>query len=65
MTKELTEKLRKSRTIDWNKKEQSRAEMRVMIKHLLRKYDYPPKEATEALKTVLEQCELWTDNQAV
>lgn len=63
MTKELTEKLRKSRTIDWNKKEQSRAEMRVMIKHLLRKYDYPPKEASEALKTVLEQCELWTDNQ--
>lgn len=63
MTKELTEKLRGSRTIDWNKKESSRAEMRVMIKHLLRKYDYPPKEAAEALRTVLEQCELWTDNQ--
>ena len=63
MTKELTEKLRKNRTIDWNKKESARAEMRVMIKHLLRKYDYPPKEVAGALKTVLEQCELWTDNQ--
>lgn len=63
MTKELTEKLRKSRTIDWSKRESSRAEMRVMIKHLLRKYDYPPKEVAGALKTVLEQCELWTDNQ--
>ena len=63
MTKELTEKLKKNRTIDWNKKESARAEMRVMIKHLLRKYDYPPKEVAGALKTVLEQCELWTDNQ--
>lgn len=65
MTKELTEKLKKNRTIDWNKKESARAEMRVMIKHLLRKYDYPPKEVASALKTVLEQCELWTDNQVV
>lgn len=63
MTKELTEMLRKNRTIDWSKKETSRAQMRVMVKHLLRKYKYPPEEAGQALDTVLEQCELWTDNQ--
>lgn len=65
MTKELTETLRKNRTIDWSKKETSRARMRVMIKHLLKKYKYPPDEAKEAMDTVLEQCELWSDNQIV
>jgi type I restriction enzyme R subunit len=37
MTQELTEMLRKSRTIDWQPKDQARAVMRVMIKLLLKK----------------------------
>ena len=45
MTKELTEELRKNRTIDWQKKESARAGMRKMIKRLLKKYKYPPEEA--------------------
>lgn len=63
MTKDLTEQLKRNRTIDWSKKENSRARMRVMVKHLLRKYKYPPKETEGAIDTVLKQCELWTDNQ--
>lgn len=62
LTKELTDALRKNRTIDWNMKEAARAEMRSMVRRLLKKYKYPPEGAEEAMKTVLEQCELWTDN---
>lgn len=34
-----------------------------MIKHLLKKYHYPPEEASNALETVIKQCEQWTDNE--
>lgn len=65
MTKELTEALRKNRTIDWQKKESARAGMRSMVKRLLKKYHYPPEEAENALETVIRQCEQWSDNDAV
>lgn len=64
MTRELTENLRKNRTIDWQKKESARAGMRKMVKRLLKKYHYPPEEAAHALETVIRQCEQWTDNEA-
>ena len=38
MTRELTEMVRKNRTIDWQKKETVRATMRKMVKRLLKKY---------------------------
>lgn len=63
ITKELTDSSRKNRTIDWQKKESARAGMRRMIKHLLKKYHYPPEEAANALETVIKQCEQWTDNE--
>ena len=63
MTRELTEMLRKNRTIDWQKKETARATMRKMVKRLLKKYDYPPKECEEAINIVMSQCEMWTDNE--
>ena len=62
LTKELTETLRKNRTIDWQKREDARAKMRMMIKKLLKKYKYPPEGMEDALETVMQQCELWTDN---
>jgi len=37
--------------------------MRKMIKRLLKKYKYPPEEASNALETVIRQCEKWTDNE--
>ena len=63
MTKELTEELKKNRTIDWNRKESARARMRVMVKRLLKKYKYPPKYAEKALETVMRQCEHWADQE--
>lgn len=64
MTRELTEQLRKSRTIDWQQKESARATMRVMVKRLLKKYKYPPEGMEDAISTVMSQCEMWTDNVA-
>ena len=62
MTRELTESLRRNKTIDWQKKESARANMRKTIKRLLKKYNYPPEGQDDALQTVMLQCELWTDN---
>ena len=61
LTRELTEMLRKNRTIDWQKKETARAGMRKMVKRLLKKYKYPPEKCEDAIETVISQCELWTD----
>ena len=61
ITKELTEMLRKNRTIDWQKKESARAGMRKMVKRLLKRYKYPPEGMEDAVKTVMSQCEMWTD----
>ena len=62
MTRELAELLRKSRTIDWQRKESARADMRRMVKRLLKKYDYPPEGVEDAIATVMGQCEMWADN---
>ena len=63
LTKELTEQLRKNRTIDWNHKETARAKMRVLVKRLLKKYHYPPEGQEKALQTVMAQCNKWADNE--
>jgi len=61
MTRELTEMLRKNRTIDWQKKESARAGMRRMVKKLLKTHRYPPEGMEDAISTVIAQCEMWTD----
>ena len=63
MTQELTETLRKSRTIDWNRKEGPRAAMKMLVKRLLKKYKYPPEGEEEAVNTVIAQCEMWVDQE--
>ena len=62
LTKELTEQLRRNRTIDWNLKESSRAKMRVLVKRLLKKYKYPPEGQEKALEVVMAQCNKWADD---
>lgn len=62
ITKELTDTLRKNRTIDWQKRDSARARMRMMIKRLLKKHKYPPEGMDDAVQTVMAQCELWVDN---
>ena len=62
ITKELTDLLRKNRTIDWQKKESARAGMRRLVKRLLKKHKYPPEGMDDAVQTVMGQCEMWVDN---
>lgn len=62
MAQELTELICKSRTVDWDKKESARAYMRTQVKHLLRKYKYPPEKAKGAIDTVIKQAELMSSN---
>ena len=64
ITKELTDLLRKNRTIDWQKKESARVGMRRLVKRLLKKHKYPPEGMEDAVQTVMSQCEMRTDNVA-
>ena len=64
ITQELTDSLRRNRTIDWQKKESARANMRRTVKRLLKKYKYPPEDMDFALDKVIAQCELWVDETA-
>ncbi len=58
IAQELVERVRKSVTIDWNKRENARAQLRVMVKRILRKYGYPPDKQEKATELVLEQTEV-------
>ena len=62
MAHELTDLIRRSRTVDWDKKSQLGAYMRTQVKHLLRKYKYPPEKAKGAVDTVIRQAELMSSN---
>ena len=65
MAHELTTLIQKSRTVDWDKKQSARAYMRTQVKHLLRKYKYPPDKSQEAIDTVIKQAELMSANMVV
>ncbi|SQB33581.1 HsdR family type I site-specific deoxyribonuclease [Clostridium cochlearium] len=59
---ELTRAIRRNVTIDWSVRKSAQAGMRRIIKRLLKKYDYPPEQAKNALKTVMRQAELMCGN---
>ncbi len=65
IARELVDTIRRNITIDWNVRESVRARMRVMVKRILRKYDYPPDKREKATQTVIEQAELLSDAWAV
>lgn len=57
IARELVETVRKNVTIDWTLRENVRAQLRVMVRRILRKYGYPPDLQERATQTVLEQAE--------
>lgn len=57
LAREITEKLRKSVTIDWQYKDSVRAKMRTLIRIALRSYKYPPDLQAEAIEFVIQQAE--------
>ena len=48
-------------TIDWTVRENVRAQLRVLVKRILRKYGYPPDKQEKATLTVLEQAEVLSE----
>jgi type I restriction enzyme, R subunit len=52
-------------TIDWAVRSNAQAGMRRIIKRLLKKYDYPPKQVKHALEVVMRQAELMCSNVKV
>ena len=64
IARELVIAVKANVTIDWTIREHVRAQLRVLVKRILRKYGYPPDKQERATQTVLEQAELlsqaWT-----
>jgi len=58
IAQELVKAVRSNIKIDWTVRENVRAEMRVMIKRILRRYGYPPDKQARATELVLEQAEV-------
>lgn len=58
---ELTEKLRNSTSIDWQKRESVQARLRNLVRITLRRYKYPPEKQEEAIRLVLKQAERLSD----
>ena len=54
---ELTDKLRNSTTVDWQKRDSVRARLRNLVRITLRRYKYPPDMQEEAIRLVLDQAE--------
>jgi type I restriction enzyme R subunit len=65
IAQELVAAVRKNVTIDWTVRENVRANLRVIVKRILRKYGYPPDKQEKATKTVLEQAEVLSEAWAV
>jgi type I restriction enzyme, R subunit len=65
IARELVETVRNNVTIDWTLRENVRAQLRVLVKRILRKYGYPPDKQEKATQTVLEQAALLSAEWAV
>ena len=64
IARELVATVRKNVTIDWTLRENVRAQMRVLVRRILRKYGYPPDKQEKATQTVLEQAALLSETWA-
>ena len=57
IARELVDTVRRNVTIDWTLRENVRANLRRLVKRILRKHGYPPDKQEKATQTVLEQAE--------
>ncbi|NJL27816.1 MAG: DUF3387 domain-containing protein [Thermoanaerobaculia bacterium] len=64
IARELVETVRKNVTIDWTLRENVRAQLRVVVKRILRKHGYPPDKQEQATQLVLEQAEVLSEGWA-
>jgi type I restriction enzyme R subunit len=64
IARELVATVRKNVTIDWTLRENVRAQLRMLVKRILRKHGYPPDKQEKATQTVLEQAEVLSESWA-
>lgn len=64
IARELVETVRSNVTVDWTLRENVRAQLRVLVKRILRKHGYPPDKQEKATQTVLEQAALLSSEWA-
>ena len=64
IARELVATVRSNVTIDWTLRENVCAQLRVLVRRLLRKYGYPPDKQAKATQTVLEQAEALSEGWA-
>jgi len=64
IARELVKTVRANVTIDWTVRENVRAQLRVLVKRILRKHGYPPDKQEKATLTVLEQAEVLSQEWA-
>ncbi|MCA6391251.1 MAG: DUF3387 domain-containing protein, partial [Cytophagales bacterium] len=62
IAQELTENLRQNIKVDWAERESVRANLRLMVKRILRKYKYPPDQQEGAVELVLQQVQALGDD---
>ncbi len=62
IARELTEAIRNNTTVDWSIRKSARANIRRVIKRLLKKYDYPPDKRIQAMTVVMRQAEKMAGN---
>jgi type I restriction enzyme R subunit len=55
---ELTEKLRRSTTVDWQVRDSVRARLRNLVRITLRRYKYPPDKQAEAIELIMRQADV-------
>jgi type I restriction enzyme, R subunit len=58
IARELVATVRANVTIDWTVRENVRAQLRVLVKRILRNHGYPPDLQEKATQTVLEQAKV-------
>ena len=65
IARELVKTVKANVSIDWTLRENVQAQLRVLVKRILRKYGYPPDKQEQATRTVLEQAEVLSEGWAV
>jgi type I restriction enzyme R subunit len=64
IARELVATVRNNVTIDWTLRETVQAQLRVLVRRILRKHGYPPDKQEKATQTVLEQAEVLSEGWA-
>ncbi|MGK7134335.1 type I restriction endonuclease subunit R [Acinetobacter baumannii] len=57
IAREITEKLRRSTTVDWQVRDSVRAQLKILVRRTLQRWKYPPDKAAEAIELVMKQAE--------